>query len=306
MARDGGAADAAGAGTSWQHAGMRANLATPAEFVRSVCRLGPVPMVSEIRLYLSGDVLDLWQQTEDRAGPDQPPPFWAFPWPGGQVLARYVLDHPGLVAGRRVLDLGSGSGLVAIAAAKAGAAEVLASEIDPVAAAAIRLNALANDVPPPQVTGDVLDGDGERADVVLAGDIWYAQPLAGRALRLIERAVSRGAWVLAGDIGRVFLPRGRFRVLETSDVPVVADLEDADIKTAMVLAPGWPAAAGQLPLLPRQESGAGPGGSTVPRDAGSGAPAAIASCLRGSSGIGGRGRSGLSRAGGGRGTGSGL
>ena len=181
-----------------------------ASFVRSACQLGPVPQVPEIRLHLAADMLGLWQRTEDEFGADQPPPFWAFPWPGGQALARYLLDHRDLVAGRRVLDLGSGSGLVAIAAAMAGAAQVRASEIDPLAAAAIKLNAQANGVPVPAIAGDMLDGDGEGAQVVLAG-----------------------------DIGRAFLPRHRFRVLDARDIPVLADLEDSDVKRTMIWTPAW-------------------------------------------------------------------
>jgi predicted nicotinamide N-methyase len=202
--------------------------------VRATCRLAPVPHVAEIRLHLSDDVLGLWQRTEDERGPVQPPPFWAFAWPGGQALARYVLDHADLVAGRTVLDLGSGSGLVAIAAAMADAAEVLASEIDTLAVAAISLNARANGVPAPTILGDVLDGDGEGAEVVLAGDVWYSRPLAERVLAFIERARARGASVLVGDIGRAFLPRDRFRVLETRDVPVIGELEDSSVKRTMV------------------------------------------------------------------------
>jgi predicted nicotinamide N-methyase len=178
-----------------------------------------VPHVGEIRLHLSDDVLGLWQRTEDERGPAQPPPFWAFAWPGGQALARYVLDHADLVAGRTVLDLGSGSGLVAIAA---------------LAVAAIGLNARANGVPAPAVVGDVLDGDGEGAGVVLAGDVWYSRPLAERVLALLERAGARGASVIVGDIGRAFLPRERFRVLEAHDVPVMAELEDSSVKRTMV------------------------------------------------------------------------
>lgn len=206
------------------------------DFVRSACRLGPVPQVAEIRLHLADDVIGLWQRAEDEFTADQPPPFWAFAWPGGQALARYVLDHPGLVAGRSVLDLGSGSGLVAIAAAKAGAATVIASEVDPLAVAAIGLNARANGVPA-AVTGDVLDGDGAGADVVLAGDVWYSRPLAERVLGFLDRAVAGGASVLAGDIGRAFLPRDRFRVLDASDIPVMAGLEDSGVKRTMVLEP---------------------------------------------------------------------
>jgi len=199
----------------------------------------PAPFVPEVRLYLAAELVPLWQATEALAGQRQPPPFWAFAWPGGQALARYLLDHPETVAGRRVLDVGSGSGLVAIAAALAGAAAVLASEIDPVAAAALRLNARANGVPGPALLGDVLDGDGEGAGLVLAGDLWYDRPLAGRVLGLLERARARGAAVLTGDIGRAFLPRDRFRVLDTRDIQVVADLEDATVKRAMVWAPAW-------------------------------------------------------------------
>jgi predicted nicotinamide N-methyase len=207
------------------------------DFVRSACRLGPVPQVAEIRLHLADDVMGLWQRAEDEFTADQPPPFWAFAWPGGQALARYVLDHPGLVAGRSVLDLGSGSGLVAIAAAKAGAATVIASEVDSLAVAAIGLNARANGVPAPVIVGDVLDGDGAGADVVLAGDVWYSRPLAERVLGFLDRAVARGASVLAGDIGRAFLPRDRFRVLDASDIPVMAGLEDSGVKRTMVLEP---------------------------------------------------------------------
>jgi predicted nicotinamide N-methyase len=207
------------------------------DFVRSACRVGPVPEVTEIRLHLADDALGLWQRTEDEFGAEQPPPFWAFAWPGGQALARYVLDRPGLVAGRSVLDLGSGSGLVAIAAARAGAATVAASEVDPLAVAAIGLNARVNLVRTPEVVGDVLDGDGAGAEVVLAGDVWYSRPLAERVLGFLDRAVARGASVLAGDIGRAFLPRDRFRVIDARDIPVMAGLEDSGVKQTMVWEP---------------------------------------------------------------------
>ncbi len=116
---------------------------------------------------------------------------------------------------------------------------MLASEIDARAAAALRLNALANNVPVPTVLGDILDGDGEHAEVVLAGDVWYDKALAGRVLGFLERARARGAAVLIGDIGRAFLPRDRFRVLDTRDIQVVAGLEDAGVKRAMVWTPAW-------------------------------------------------------------------
>jgi len=216
--------------------------------MRSFCALGPVPGVAEIRLHLADDVMRIWQRTEDDHGAGQPPPFWAFAWPGGQALARYVLDHRAVVAGRTVLDLGSGSGLVAIAAALGGAANVLASEIDPLAAAAIRLNAAENGVRMPgqvNLVGDVLDGDGEAtegaesADVVLAGDVWYSRPFAERVLGFLERARARGATVLTGDIGRAFLPRDRFLELDARDFPVLAGLENASVKRAMVWTPAW-------------------------------------------------------------------
>jgi len=192
--------------------------------------------VPEIRLHLADDAFSLWEETERALGrADQPPPFWAFAWPGGQALARYVLDHRDLVRGRAVLDLGSGSGLTAIAAAMAGAEPVTASELDHLAVTAIGLNAAANGAQRIAVTGDVLDGDGEGAAVVLAADIWYERGLAERALGLLQRARARGASVLVGDVGRAFLPREMMRELASYEIPVVADLEDAAVKRALVL-----------------------------------------------------------------------
>jgi len=204
-------------------------------FVQANSALRPVPHVPEIRLYLADDAVSLWEQTERELGrTDQPPPFWAFAWPGGQALARYVLDHPDLVAGRTILDVGSGSGLTAIAAAMAGASAVLASELDPFAIAAIRLNACANGVTI-ATTADVLDGSGEDADVVLAADVCYETSMAGRVLGLLERARARGAEVLVGDPGRALLPRHRLRELDAFDVPVLADLESTPVKRVMIL-----------------------------------------------------------------------
>jgi predicted nicotinamide N-methyase len=210
---------------------------TADEFVRSAGRLRAVPGVAEIRLHLADEVIGLWQRTEDEFGAGRQPPFWAFAWPGGQALARYLLDHRGLVAGRSVLDVGSGSGLAAIAAAKAGAASVTASEVDVLAAAAIRLNAQANGVPEPAIVGDVLDGEAAGAEFVLIGDVCYSRPVAERVLGFIERLTARGTAVLVGDIGRAFLPRERFVVLDARDFPVMADLEDSGVKRAMVWAP---------------------------------------------------------------------
>ena len=206
-----------------------------ASFVAAHCRPQPVPQVPEISLYAAADAFALWEAVEREVGQaDQPPPFWAFAWPGGQALARYVLDHPEQVAGRSVLDLGSGSGLTAIASAMAGASVVLASELDPFAVAAIALNAAANNISV-AVTGDVLDGTAASAEVILAADIWYERRLAKRALGLLERARAHGAHVLVGDIGRTFLPRPLLRELASYDVPVTVELEGAAVKRVLIL-----------------------------------------------------------------------
>ncbi|HEX5190294.1 MAG TPA: 50S ribosomal protein L11 methyltransferase [Streptosporangiaceae bacterium] len=208
-----------------------------AAFVRANSALRRVPLVPEIRLHLADDVFGVWEAAEraQNGGESElPPPFWAFAWAGGQALARYVLDHPWLVAGRQVLDLGSGSGISAIAAALAGGARVLASEVDPLAVAAIGLNAAAGQVSV-EVTGDVLDGSGEGAAVILAADVWYERTLAERTLGLLRRARARGASVLVGDVGRAFLPGPTLRELAVYDVPVLAGLEDAEVKRASVL-----------------------------------------------------------------------
>ncbi len=206
-----------------------------AAFVTAHAVLAPVPLVPEIRLYQASETFGLWEAAEREAGQaGQPPPFWAFPWPGGQALARYLLDHAEAVTGRTVLDIGSGSGLTAIAAALAGAAAVLASEPDPFAVAAIGLNAAANGVTV-RVIGDVLDGTGEGAGLVLSGDVWYERRLADQVLGLLSRARARGAEVITGDIGRKFLPSGLMRELASYQVPVLADLENAQVKRARVL-----------------------------------------------------------------------
>lgn len=205
--------------------------ADPAGFVRAHTRVAEVPFLPEIRLHQAADVIGLWQATEKRAGMvDSPPPFWAFAWAGGQALARYLLDHPEVAAGRTVLDLAAGSGLVGIAAALACAARVTANEIDAYAVAAITLNAAANRVPVEVVAGDLLDGRPPAVDVVLAGDVFYRRPMAERVLPFLDRARRAGAEVLVGDPGRAYLPRERFVRVSRYIVPVVADLEDAAVK----------------------------------------------------------------------------
>jgi predicted nicotinamide N-methyase len=168
--------------------------------------LSEVPLVPEVRLHQVEDVTALWEALEERTGRVQPPPFWAAAWPGGQALARYVLDHPEVVAGRRVLDLAAGSGLVAVAAALAGAAAVTANDIDPWSLEAVSRNAGANGVTVAVRDGDLLDGDGGDADVVLAGDVFYSRDMSARMHAFMTRARARGAEVYVGDPGRAFLP----------------------------------------------------------------------------------------------------
>lgn len=203
-------------------------------FIRAHTRLLPVPHAPEISLHVAEEATELWQKTEDElATIDLPPPFWAFAWAGGQALARYVLDHPETVRGRKVLDFASGSGLVAIAAAKAGAASVVAADIDAFAAAAIGLNAAANGVAV-AVRLDDLIGRDEGWETVLAGDICYERELAARVIDWLSSLSQRGATVLIGDPGRSYLPRERLAKVATYQVPVTRALEDAEIKKSSV------------------------------------------------------------------------
>lgn len=207
----------------------------PDEFVRRSTDLASPPLVPEIRLHLSTDVYRLWQDLEQREGrSDLPPPFWGFAWAGGQALARYLLDNPRLVQHKRVLDVAAGCAVAGIAAVRCGARSVVANDPDPLAAAAARLNADVNDAYLEVYTDDLLDGDGQAADVVLVGDAWYEHQLAERMLGFIERVCARGATVLIGDPGRTYLPRDRLRRLATYDVPVSRSIEDADVKPTTV------------------------------------------------------------------------
>jgi predicted nicotinamide N-methyase len=209
-------------------------IADPAAFIQAHTRLLPVPHAPEIRLHLADEATELWRKTEEELGEiGLPPPFWAFAWAGGQALARYLIDHPGLVAGKRVLDFASGSGLVAIAAAKAGAALVEARDIDAFAIAAIALNAAANGVIVAARCTDVVDTD-DGWDAVFAGDICYERDMATRASAWLARLNARGATVLIGDPGRSYLPRETLKALATYQVPVTRSLEDSDIKTTRV------------------------------------------------------------------------
>ena len=209
--------------------------------IQASTQLRPVTLVPEIRLYQASEPIGVWQRTELAAGrTGLDPPFWAFAWAGGQALARYLLDHPETVKGRRVIDIASGSGLVAIAAARAGAAAVTAYDIDPLAAAAITVNADANGEAVLAVCADVLEEDAPAAgdaDVILAADAFYERDLADRVMRFLELGYARGADVLAGDFGRAYLPRDRLRALVAYDVPGLIGVEDSDVKHTTIWAP---------------------------------------------------------------------
>jgi predicted nicotinamide N-methyase len=192
------------------------------------------PLVPEVRLHLAHEAVPLWEKTEEELGEiGLPPPFWAFAWAGGQALARYVLDNPGLVAGHSVLDFASGSGLVGIAALKAGATRTEASEADAFALAAIWLNAEANRVNLEAIGVDLIGRDGGW-DLVLVGDCFYEKPLADRLLPWLEMLARRGAVVLVGDPGRSYFPKTGLTRLAAYEVPVTRALEDAEIKRTSV------------------------------------------------------------------------
>jgi predicted nicotinamide N-methyase len=209
-------------------------MVTPDRLVRSATSLAPVPFVPEISLYQADDIYATWELTERALGQsDLPPPFWSVAWPGGQALARYLLDHPAVVAGQRILDLGSGSGLLAIAAAKAGAAAVIAADPDPMAAAAIALNAAANHIATPARVADARDA-AVRADVIVAGDVWYERELADQVSIYLDEMAPAGAGVLTGDIGRTYFPRGRYRCLDSYEIPASVAIEGRQLLRASV------------------------------------------------------------------------
>jgi predicted nicotinamide N-methyase len=197
--------------------------------------------VPEIRLYLATEITPIWQATEETLARNAlPPPFWAFAWAGGQALARYLLDHPVCVAGRSVLDFGAGSGLVAIAAAKAGAACVVAAEIDHFAAATIAANAAMNDVVVQVTTTDLLDTTDAQWHVVTAGDVCYEQPMADRVTAWLHVLAQHGSLVLLGDPGRAYLPREGLLERARYIVPTSRELEDRDTRDGFV----WEVLAG--------------------------------------------------------------
>jgi predicted nicotinamide N-methyase len=206
----------------------------PQSFIRTNTTLIAPPLVPEIRLHLATEVVPLWRKTEEELESEGiPPPFWAFAWAGGQALSRYVLDNPQGVAGKSVLDFGSGSGLVAIAAAKAGAKAVLAADVDRFAAAAISENARANmcDI---EITDDDVIGRMEGWQTVLVGDMCYERQLAERLLVWLRELARGGANVLLGDPGRSYFPQSGVEKLATYRVQTTRELEDREIRETSV------------------------------------------------------------------------
>ena len=207
----------------------------PADFIRRNTAIAAPPLVPEIRLHLAAEITPIWQATEESLAQSAvPPPFWAFAWAGGQALARYLLDHPNQVAGRFVLDFGSGSGIVAIAAARAGAARVLAADIDHVAAAAIAANAAVNGVEIEITTSDVVGTADPRWEVITAGDVCYEQPMAGRVTTWLRSLAQPGRVVVLGDPGRTYSPAESLREHARYLVPTSRDLEGREIREAVV------------------------------------------------------------------------
>jgi predicted nicotinamide N-methyase len=200
-------------------------VSNPEEFVRRNTLLAHAPLVPEIALHLASEITPIWQATEEwLAANNVEPPFWAFAWPGGQALARHVLDHPQLVAGRRVLDFAAGSGIAAIACAMAGAAFVEAAEIDPLACAAICLNAAANDVRVHPLAGDIT-GSACRWDIILSGDVCYEAPMTAHILPWL-RDMARRCEVWVADPGRAYLPADTLKAFARYRVPTTIELED--------------------------------------------------------------------------------
>ncbi|MDN5289724.1 MAG: hypothetical protein JWR38_6003 [Mucilaginibacter sp.] len=205
---------------------------TPADFITTNAALISPPLVPEIKLYLATEVLPLWHATEEELAENGvPPPYWAFAWAGGQALARYILDNPDIVRGKKVLDVGSGSGLVGLAAAKAGAAQVLAADIDAFSCAAIRLNAIVNAQDIAVTQDDVIGTDHFQArgnwDMILVGDLFYERPLAERLLAWLKELQTDA---LLGDPGRSYFPKSGVEKLSTYNVQVTRDLEDREVR----------------------------------------------------------------------------
>lgn len=205
------------------------------DFILANTRLLSPPLVPEIRLHLAEESLPIWRKTEEELGEmGLPPPYWAFAWAGGQALARYVLDNAAQLAGKCVIDIGAGSGLAAIAAAKVGARVVTAADIDALAVTAMGLNADANAVVITATDDDWLNGASPPGDIVLVGDLFYERQLAERVMVFVREKAAGGSLVLVGDPRRSYFPADAFTAVAHYEVPVTRELEDAEIKRAAV------------------------------------------------------------------------
>ncbi|HEV7354169.1 MAG TPA: methyltransferase [Brevundimonas sp.] len=213
------------------------SIADPRAFILANTRLTPTPHAPEIVLWVADEVTPLWRLTEEELGEmGLPPPFWAFAWAGGQGLARWLLDHPEESAGRSVIDFAAGSGLVGIAAAKTGAREVLAADIDPFCGAAVALNAEANGVRLAFTAADLLEAPPPPVELIVAGDVFYEQPMADRVLAWLQQARAAGTRVLVGDPGRAYVPKSGLTLLAEYEVPTTRELEDLAVKRTRVWA----------------------------------------------------------------------
>jgi predicted nicotinamide N-methyase len=207
----------------------------PVEFIKTQTHILSAAIVPEIKLHLATEVTPLWQMTEERLRTaDLPPPFWAFAWPGGQGIARILLDRPELVRGKRVVDFAAGCGIAAIAAMKAGAKSALAIDIDPLALQAVQLNAKNNEVLVSVAKSVNFAKPLAKADVILAGDICYQQAMAATLTRWLRLCAARETLVLLADPGRAYVPQEGLTKLATYDVPTSRDLEDQDMRTVTV------------------------------------------------------------------------
>jgi predicted nicotinamide N-methyase len=208
------------------------------DFILRNTRLQRPPHTPELELQLADEVTPIWRMTEEALEElGLPPPFWAFAWAGGQALARHLLDHPEMVAGKAVVDFASGSGIVAVAAMKAGAARVLAADIDGFCAAAVALNAQANGVAVDFTDRDLLDEPAPAwAEVIVAGDVCYEKPMTTRVMAWLGAARAAGKTVLIGDPGRSYFPRDGLTKLAEYQVPTTRELEDMEVKRTAVWA----------------------------------------------------------------------
>lgn len=212
-----------------------ADRASRIEFIKNNTRLQSTNLVPELQLYLADESIAIWEKTEEELGQmNLPPPFWAFAWAGGQALARFILDDPPVVAGKRILDLGSGCGIVSIAAMRAGASKAIAADVDAFAMISAEVNGAANSVVLEPIDRDLLDEEADDFDIVMVGDLFYEDLLSKRVIGFMQRASKKGLPVLVGDPRRSYFPKQMFECIAQYDVPVTRELEDNEIKRAAV------------------------------------------------------------------------